>query len=60
VRCSGERSGADDIDALFVNAGYSWWYGKINVKLAGGMAQVFRKAEDRSVYRVDLRVRRSF
>jgi hypothetical protein len=60
VRWSGERSDADDVDTLFVNAGYTWWYGKIDVKLKAGMAQILREAEDKRVYRVDLRVRRSF
>jgi hypothetical protein len=43
-----------------VNAGFSWWYGQIDVKLEGGMAQVLREAEDKRVYRIDLRARRSF
>jgi hypothetical protein len=59
-RWTGDRSDESDVDTLFLNAGYSWWYGKVSVKLKGGMAQILRKREDRSVYRVDLRVRRSF
>jgi hypothetical protein len=60
VRWSGDRGDADDVDTLFVNADFSWRYGKIDVKLEAGMAQVLREAEDKRVYRVDLRVRRSF
>jgi hypothetical protein len=60
VRWSGERSAANDVDALSANTAFSWWYGKIDVKLEAGMAQVLREAEDKRVYRVDLRVRRSF
>jgi hypothetical protein len=60
VRWSGERSAANDVDALSANAGFSWRYGKIDVKLEGGMAQIMRKAEDKRVYRVDLRLRRAF
>jgi hypothetical protein len=59
-RWSGDRSDVDDVDTLFVNAGFSWWYGKIDVKLEGGMSQILREAEDKRVYRFDLRVRRSF
>ena len=60
ARWSGERATANDVDTVSVNAGFSWWYGKIDVKLDFRMVQVLRDAEDKRVYRVDLRVRRPF
>jgi hypothetical protein len=60
VRWSGERSAANNVDTLSVDAGFSWWYGKIDVKLEGGMVQILRSVEDKREYRVDLRVRRPF
>ena len=60
ARWSGESSGANDIDAVRLKLKYSWWYGKVEVKLETGFAQILRPTEDRSVYRADLRVRRVF
>jgi hypothetical protein len=59
-RWSGEKGRTNNVDALYVNAGFSWWYGKIDVKLEGGMVQISREREDKRVFRVDLRVRRPF
>ena len=59
-RWSGQSGDANDIDAVHVKLKYSWWYGKVEVKLETGFAQILRSAEDRSVYKVDLRVRRVF
>ncbi|MFV2070175.1 MAG: hypothetical protein ACC645_24675, partial [Pirellulales bacterium] len=59
-RWSGESSDANDIDSMHAKLKYSWWYGKVEVKLETGFAQILRPTEDRSVYRVDLRVRRVF
>jgi hypothetical protein len=60
VRWSGERSAANDVDEFFFNTGFSWWYGRIDVRLEGLVGQVIRTTEEKRVYRVDLRVRRSF
>jgi hypothetical protein len=59
-RWSGQSGDANDIDAVHVKLKYSWWYGKVEVKLETGFAQILRSAEDRSVYKVDLMVRRVF
>jgi hypothetical protein len=59
-RWSGQSSDGNDIDAVHVTLKYSWWYGKIEVKMETGFAQILRQVEDRSVYRADLRVRRVF
>jgi hypothetical protein len=60
VRWTGEESAGRNVEEVYLNAGFSWWRGPINVKLEGGVAQIFRKAEKKREYRVDLRVRRSF
>jgi hypothetical protein len=60
ARWSGESSTANDIDAVHIKLKYSWWYGKIEVKMETGFAQILRPTEDRSVYRAELRVRRVF
>jgi hypothetical protein len=60
ARWSGQSSDANDIDAVRVKLKYSWWYGKVEVKMETGFAQVLRPTEDLSVYRAELRVRRVF
>jgi hypothetical protein len=60
ARWSGQSSDGNDIDAVHIKLKYAWWYGKIEVKLETGFAQILRSSEDRSVYRADLRVRRVF
>jgi hypothetical protein len=55
-----QSSKANDIDTLLFKLKYSWWYGKIEVKLETGYAQILRPTEDRRVFKVDLRVRRVF
>jgi hypothetical protein len=59
-RWSGQSSDANDIDAVHVKLKYSWWYGKVEVKMETGFAQVLRPTEDLSVYRAELMVRRVF
>jgi hypothetical protein len=59
-RWSGQSSEANDIDAIRVKLKYTWWYGKVEVKLETGFAQLLRQVEDRSVFRFDLRARRVF
>jgi hypothetical protein len=60
ARWSGQTGDANDIDAVRVKLKYSWWYGKVEVKIETGFAQILRPTEDRRVYRADLRVRRVF
>jgi hypothetical protein len=60
TRWSGQSSEGNDIDALHVKLKYSWWYGKVEVRLETGFAQLLRPAEDRTVYNFDLRLRRVF
>ncbi len=60
ARWSGESSEANDIDAFHVTLHYSWWYGKVEVRLETGFAQLLRPTEDRSVFKFDLWVRRVF
>jgi hypothetical protein len=60
ARWSGQSSEANDIDAIRVKLKYTWWYGKVEVKLETGFAQLLRQVEDRSVFRFDLRARRVF
>jgi len=60
ARWSGQSSEANDIDAVRLKLKYSRWYGKVEVKLETGFAQILRPTEDRRVYRIDLRVRRVF
>jgi hypothetical protein len=55
-----QSSTPNDIDTLFLKLKYSWWYGKIEVKLETGFAQILRPTEDRQVFKFDLRVRRVF
>jgi hypothetical protein len=59
-RWSGQSNKGNDIDAVNVKLKYSWWYGKVEFKMETGFAQLLRPAEDRTVYRADLRVRRVF
>ena len=59
-RWSGQSSDSNDIDALRLKLKYSWWYGKVEVRLATGFAQILRPTEDRKVFELDLRVRRVF
>jgi hypothetical protein len=59
-RWSGQQSEGNDIDALHLKLNYSWWYGKVEVRLETGFSQLLRPVEDRSVYRAELRVRRVF
>jgi hypothetical protein len=59
-RWSGESSFANDLDSFALKCAYTWWYGKVQVKLESRVARVLREAEDRSVYQINLRVRRDF
>jgi hypothetical protein len=59
-RWSGESSDSNDIDSFYVNLRYSWWYGKVEVKVDTGFAQILRPTEDRKVYQFNLRLRRVF
>jgi hypothetical protein len=59
-RWSGLSSESNDIDTLHLKLKYSWWYGKVEVKLETGFAQILRSTEDRRVFDFDLRVRRVF
>jgi len=59
-RWSGESSDANDIDALHFKLKYSWWYGKVEVKLETGVVNISRPIEDSTVFEFDLRVRRVF
>jgi hypothetical protein len=59
-RWSGQSSDANDIDAVRFKLRYSWWYGKVEVKLETGVAKLYRTFEDSTVFGVDLRVRRVF
>jgi hypothetical protein len=59
-RWSGDSSEANDIDTIYIRLRHSWWYGKVEVKLETGFAQILRPTEDRRVYNVNLRVRRVF
>ena len=59
-RWSGQSSQSNDIDNLHLKLKYSWWYGKVEVKMEAGIAQILRPTEDRRVYKFDLRVRRVF
>ncbi|MBW2692870.1 MAG: hypothetical protein JRE57_09580 [Deltaproteobacteria bacterium] len=59
-RWSGASSKANDIDALHFRLRYSWWYGKVEVRLETGYAELLRPTEDRRVFNLDLRVRRVF
>jgi hypothetical protein len=60
VRWSGRSSQANDIDAFHATLNYSWWYGKIELGLETGFAQLLRQTEDRRVFKFDLWVRRVF
>jgi len=60
TRWSGRSSEANDIDAVRIDLNYSWWYGKIEVRLETWFAQLLRPTEDRTVYNFELRVRRVF
>jgi len=60
ARWSGESSQANDVDAMNVKLKYSWWYGKVEVRMETGFAQLLRPTEDRRVYKFDLWVRRVF
>ncbi len=59
-RWSGQSSQANDIDTLDLRLRHSWWYGKVEMRLETGFAQILRPTEDRSVYNLNLRVRRVF
>jgi hypothetical protein len=59
-RWSGSSSEGNDIDSMHFKLKYSWWYGKVEVKLETGIIQVLRPVEDRRAYLIDLRVRRVF
>jgi hypothetical protein len=59
-RWSGQSSESNDVDSLHLKMKYSWWYGKVEVKLETGFAQIFRPSENRKVFHFDLRVRRVF
>jgi hypothetical protein len=59
-RWSGQSSEGNDIDTVLLKLKYSWWYGKVEVKMETGFAQILRPAEDKSTFRFDLRVRRVF
>jgi hypothetical protein len=60
ARWSGQSSGANDIDAYHATLNYSWWYGKIELGVETGFAQLLRPSEDRSVFKFDMWVRRVF
>jgi hypothetical protein len=53
-------SDPNDLDAFYVKSGFSWWYGQFEIRLETEMAQLLRKTEDKRVFEIDLRVRRSF
>jgi len=59
-RWGGSSSESNDLDQIFVGTDLSWWYGQFEFRLETGMAQLLRRTEDRSVYQVDLRLRRWF
>ncbi len=59
-RWSSSDQDSNDRDAVNVRSLFTWWYGLIQVRLEGKMVQIFERVEDRSVYQVNLRVRRSF
>jgi hypothetical protein len=60
TRWSGQSSNANDIDAFHATLNYSWWYGKVELGLQTGFAQLLRPTEDRSVFKLDMWVRRVF
>jgi len=60
ARWSGQSSQANDVDAMNVKLKYSWWYGKVEVRMETGFAQLLRPTEDRRVFKFDLWVRRVF
>jgi hypothetical protein len=59
-RWDGPSSDANDIDLMRFKLEYSWWYGKVEVKLKTGFFQIIRSVEESRGYLVDLRVRRVF
>jgi hypothetical protein len=59
-RWSGSSASSNDLDQIFVGTEFSWWYGQFQLELETGIAQLLRRTEDKSVYQVDFRLRRSF